>query len=155
VGLWVWCWTQDAIVAVDGERVFTTKKSTDESVKDQGDVGCVLWLESHSPSWICTTWSDGKQSVLTGSFSAFEGCCAQEEAWIVGKSDLDVAPRQCAGSRVAPHLRLSGKTSDIRCAPSTLFSGISPSRLFFCFPNLKPLWKDVVSKPKRRFRKMR
>jgi len=43
---------------------------------------------------------------------------------------LDVAPRQSAGSRVAPHPQLSGKTSDIRCAPSTLFSGLSPSRLF-------------------------
>jgi len=47
-----------------------------------------------------------------------------------GKPDLDVAPRQCAGTRVAPHPQLSGKTSDIRCAPSTLFSGLSPSRLF-------------------------
>jgi len=28
----------DAIVAVDGERVSSTKKSTDESVKVQGDV---------------------------------------------------------------------------------------------------------------------
>jgi hypothetical protein len=31
---------------------------------------------------------------------------------------------------VAPHLQLSGKTSDIRCAPSTLISGLSLSRLF-------------------------
>ena len=41
----------------------------------------------------CTTWSDGKQTVVPGIFSAFEGCCAQEEALIVGKKpDLDVAP---------------------------------------------------------------
>jgi len=25
-------------------------------------------------------WSDGKQTVVPGSFSAFEGCCAQKEA---------------------------------------------------------------------------
>jgi len=130
VGLWVWCWNQDAIVAVDGERVSSTKKSTVNSVKDQGDVGWVFWLERHFPSWICTTWSDGKQTVVPGSFSAFEGSCAQEEAWIVGKPDLDVAPRKCAGWRVAPHPQLSGKTSDIRCAPSTLFSGLSPSEFF-------------------------
>ena len=68
--------------------------------------------------------------VVPGGFSAFEGCRAQEEAWNVGKRDLDVAPQQCAGSRVAPHPQLSGKASDIRCAPSTLFSGLSPSRLF-------------------------
>jgi hypothetical protein len=43
----------------------------------------------------------------------------------VGKPDLDVQPRRSAGLRVAPHPQVSGKTSDIRCAPSTLFSGIS------------------------------
>ena len=58
----------------------------------------------------------------------------------MGKPDLDVAPRKCAGSRVAPHPQLSGKTSDIRCAPSTLFSGLSPSR-FFLFPELKTTLK--------------
>ena len=96
----------------------------------QGVVGCVFWLERHCPSRICITWSDGKLTVVPGSSGALEGCCAQEEAWIVGKQDLEVAPRQCAGSRVAPHPQLSGKISDIRCAPSTLFSGLSPSRLF-------------------------
>ena len=89
-----------------------------------------FWLERHCPSWICTTWSDGKQTVVLGSFSAFEGWSAQEEAWTVGKPDLDFAARQCAGSRVAPHPQLSGKTSVIRFAPSTLFSGLSLSRLF-------------------------
>jgi len=99
-----------------------------------------FWLERHFPTWICTKWSDGKQTVLPGSFSAFEGRCAQEEAWIVGKVDLDVAPRQCAGSRVAPRQQLSGKTSDIRCTSSTLFSGLSPSK-FFLFPKLKTTLK--------------
>jgi len=33
---------QDAIVTVDGQRVSSTKKSTDELVKDQGLVGCVF-----------------------------------------------------------------------------------------------------------------
>ena len=98
--------------------VLDQKKRTDMSVKDQGVVGCVFWLERHCPSWICTTWSDGKQTVVPGSFSAFEGCCAQEEAWIVGKPDLDVAPWHCDSSRIAPHLHLSGKTSDICCAAS-------------------------------------
>ena len=39
-------------------------------------------------------------------------------------------------TRVAPHLQLSGETSDIHCAPFTLFSGYIPSR-FFLFPKLK------------------
>ena len=49
-----------------------------ESVKDQGYAGCIFWLERHYPSWICTKWSDGKQRVVPGSFSAFEGCYAEE-----------------------------------------------------------------------------
>ena len=55
------------------------------------------------------TWSDGKQIAVPGSFSVFEGCCVQEDASIVGKPDLDVAPRQCVGSRVAPHPQLLAK----------------------------------------------
>jgi hypothetical protein len=94
-----------------------------------------------------------KKQFYLGTFSAFEGCCAQEQLWNVGKADLDFAPRQWAGSRVAPHPQLSGKTSDIRCAPSTLFSGIKPQYTFSCFPNLKKAWKDVFSKPWRRLRK--
>ena len=116
------------------------QKSTDESVKDQGVGGYVFWLERHCPSRICTTWSDGKQTVVPGSFSAFEGCCAQDEAWIVGKPGLDVAPRQCAGSHVPPYPQLSGKTSDIRCAPSTLSPDLDPAD-FFLFPKLKTTLK--------------
>jgi len=55
-------------------------------------------------------------------------CRKRLELW--GKSDLDVAPRQCAVSCFAPHPQLSGKTTDIRCVPSTLFSGLSLSCLF-------------------------
>jgi hypothetical protein len=59
----------------------------------------------------------------------------------VGKTDLHIAPQQCAGSSVAPDPQLTGKTSDIRCAPSTLFSGLSPRRLFpvyfLLFPKIK------------------
>ena len=62
------------------KRVSSTKKRTDESAKDQGNVGYVFCLERHCPSRICTTWSDGKQTVVQGNFSAFEGSCAQEEA---------------------------------------------------------------------------
>ena len=63
----------------------------------------------------------------------------------MGKPDLDVAPRQCPTPRVAPHPELSGKTSDIRCAPSNLSCGLSPGRLF-PFSKLKTTLKG------RRFR---
>ena len=36
MGVWIWCWNQDAIIAVDWENVSLTKKSTDESAKDEG-----------------------------------------------------------------------------------------------------------------------
>jgi len=130
VGLWVWCWNQDADVAVDRKRVSLTKKSTDESVEDQGGVGCVLWLERHCPSWICTMWSDGKQTVVPGSFSVFQGCCAQEEAWIVGKPGLDVAPQQCAAHRLLlNHSYLAKHQTSVVLHP-TLFSRLSLSRHF-------------------------
>ena len=83
----------------------------DESVKNQGVVGCVFWFKRHCPSWICTIWSGGKQTAVPGSFSVFEGCCGQEKAWIVGKPDLDVAPWQCASSHLVPYPQLPGKTS--------------------------------------------
>jgi hypothetical protein len=46
------------------------------------------------------------------------------------KPDLDAAPRQCTGSTVTPHPQISGKTQHINCARSTLFSSLSPGRLF-------------------------
>jgi len=58
----------------------------------------------------------------------------------VGKPDLDVAPRQCAGSRIAPHPQLSGKTSDIHCDPSTLSLDLAPEH-FFRFPKHKTILK--------------
>jgi len=64
---------------VDSERVSSTKKSMDESVKDQGDVGCFLIGRALS---IMNLYHmvRCKQTVVPGSFSAFEGCCVQEGA---------------------------------------------------------------------------
>ena len=140
MGSWVWSWNQDAIVAVDEKRVSSTKKSTDESVKDQGVVVCVFLLKSYCPSWICTTWSDGKQTVVPLSFSTFEECCAQEEAWIVGKPDLDVAPWQFAGSRVAPHPQLSGKHQTSVVSHPPYSPDLAPAD-FFLFPKFKTTFK--------------
>jgi hypothetical protein len=60
----------------------------------------------------------------------YQEILAQEEAWIVGKPDWDVAPQQCASSHVVSHPQLSAKTSNILSAPSALFSELSSSRLF-------------------------
>ena len=79
--------------------------------------------------------------VVPGSFSAFEGCCAQEEAWIVGKPNLDVAPWQCAGSRVAPNPQLSGKTSDIHYTPSTQLKTSLKGR---CFQTVEEIQEDAI-----------
>jgi hypothetical protein len=46
----------------------------------------------------------------------------EKETWLLHHDN--------ALTRVAPHPQLSGKTSYIRWAPSTLFSGLRPSRLY-------------------------
>ena len=62
-----------------GESVSSTKKSTDESVKIK--VMFVVFFDWQSiVQHEFVPWSDGKQTVVPGSFSAFEGCCAQKEA---------------------------------------------------------------------------
>jgi hypothetical protein len=107
--------------------VSLTKTSTDESVRDQGEVGCVFdWKGIVHHEFVPRGHI---MNSCTRSFGALEGCFAQEGACTVGKPDVDVAPRQCTGTRVA-HPQLSGKTSDIRCAPSNLFPGLRPSRPF-------------------------
>ena len=58
----------------------------------------------------------------------------------MGKPDLDVAPRQCAGSRVAPHPQLSGKTADIRRPHPPYSPDLAPAD-FFLFPKLKATLK--------------
>ena len=134
-------------------RVSSIKKSTDELVKDQGDVGFVFWLERHCPSWICITWSDGKQTVLPGSSSTFEGCCAQEEAWIMGKPYLHV-DRNNAPAHASLFIRSYLAKHQTSIVPQPPYSPDLAPADFFLFPNLKPLWKGIVSKPQRRFRKM-
>lgn len=61
------------------------KRTMDESVKDQRVVGCVFFkLWRLYPPWLCTTWSDGKLTVLPGGLRAFEGCYAQEKSELWG-----------------------------------------------------------------------
>jgi len=128
------------------------QKKHDELVKDQGDVGCVFWLEKHCPSWICTTWSDGKQTVVPGSFCAFEGCCVQEEDQTVGKPTW-MLPHDTASAHASlliPSYLAKHHTSVV---PHPPYSPDLHQQTFSCFLNSKPLWKDVISKPQRRFRK--
>ena len=54
----------------------------------------------------------------------------------MGKPNLDVAPRQCASSRVASHPQLSGKTSGIRCPHPPYSPDLAPADIFL-FPKLK------------------
>jgi hypothetical protein len=56
------------------------------------------------------------------------------------------------GLIIAPHLLLSGKTLEIRCTTSTLFSKLIPSR-FFLFPKLKTTLKGRRSQAIGEFRK--
>jgi len=96
------------------------KKSTDESVKD--------WKEIVHHEFVPRGQMVHKQ--LYWEVLACLGDAVRRKRPDVGKPDLVVAPQQCTGSHIAPNLQLSGKTSDIRYAPYTLFSRLSPSRLF-------------------------
>jgi len=99
-----------------------------------------IWLERHCPSRICTTWSDGRQTILPGSFSAFEGCCAQEDAWIVGKPGWllhhDNAPAHA--SFLIRSYMAKYQTSVV---PHPIYSpDLAPADLFL-FPKLKTTLK--------------
>jgi len=146
VGLWVWCWNQDAINAVDGERVSDQKKkkkkkkSTDESVKDQGDVGCVFCLERHCPLWICTMLSDGKQTVVPGSFSAFEDAVCRKrpeqwenQTWMLHGDNAPAHASLLNRSYLAKH-----QTFIVPHPPNS--PDLAPAD-FFLFPKLKPTLK--------------
>jgi hypothetical protein len=106
------------------------KKGTNESAKDKGGVGCVMdWkgtvhheLLPHDQ----VLYKQLYQEVL----ARLRDAVRRNRCELWGKPDLDVASRQCAGPRVAPHPQLSGYTSNIRCSPSTPFSTLSPSELF-------------------------
>lgn len=102
-GLWLWCWSQDAVVWVGREMVSSTKKKMDLLVQDQSVLGCFFFIEKalsttnlyYAVSW----WSDS-------CVRKFEGCGAQKNAWIMGKSNLDVtAPRYPAQQQtfLVPH----------------------------------------------------
>ena len=58
----------------------------------------------------------------------------------MGKPDFDVAPRQCAGSRVAPHPHFSGK-NQTPVVPHPPYSPDLAPTDFFLFPKLKTTLK--------------
>jgi len=66
---------------------------------------------------------------------------------MVGKPDLDVALRQCAGSRVAPHPHLPGKHQTSVVSHPPYSPDLAPADLFL-FPKLKTTLKG------RRFQTM-
>ena len=90
MGLWVWWWNKDAIVAVEGERVSSTNKKKARMSRSKFKVMLVVFFDWKSIVHHELVSRGQMVTVLPGSFSAFEGCCAQEVAWIVGKPDLDL-----------------------------------------------------------------
>jgi hypothetical protein len=54
----------------------------------------------------------------------------------MGKPDLDLAARQCAVSRVAPHTQLSGKHQTYVVSRPPYSSDVAPAE-FFLFPKLE------------------
>ena len=58
----------------------------------------------------------------------------------MGKPDLDVAPRQCVGSRVAPHRQLSGKRQTSVVPHPPYSPELAPADICL-FPKLKTTLK--------------
>lgn len=78
------------------ERVSTKQQQQQKSWMSHPKSRC-CWLfvfafffksQRHCLLWISITCLDGRQTAVPGLFSAFEGCRAREEPWIVGKSDV-------------------------------------------------------------------
>lgn len=77
-GTWVYGYNSaNAIFATT-----TTKKSTNEWVKDHDVVGCILLCKGIVQYEFVTCGKDAKQKVVPEIFSAFEGCCEQEQPWL-------------------------------------------------------------------------
>ena len=115
------------------------QKCTDESVKDQGDAGCVFSLERLCPSWICPTWSDGKQlyqEVLARLRDAV--CRKRPELW---KNQTWMLHHNNAPA----HTSLLTCTYVTKCQTSVLpHAPYSPDLApadFFLFPKLKTTLK--------------
>ena len=103
-------------------------------------------MERHWPPWVCTTWTDGKQTVVPGSFSAYEGCCAQEEAWLWGNQTCMLHHNNApAHSSLLIRSYLAKYQTSV--VPHLPYSPDLASAVCSSFLNLKPFWKDVFSKP--------
>ena len=115
---------------MDRERVSSIKKrDTYESVKDQGDHGRVFLI---GKALSIMGFVPGGQMVNERLYQEIVARLRdavrrkRPEMW---ESQTWVLHHEKA-SRVSPYKQLSGKISYIRFAPSNLFSGISPSRIF-------------------------
>ena len=95
---------------MDGETVSSSKKKKAGMSRSKIKAMLVVFFIGKASSVMnlySTTWSDGKQTVVPGCFSAFEGCCVEEVVRIMGKPDLDATPRQCDNT-YSDHWTLDG-----------------------------------------------
>jgi hypothetical protein len=128
---------------VDGERISSTpkkKKSTDELVKDQGNVGWGFFVPRGQ-----MVNKQLYQEVLVRLRDTVRRKWPElweTQIWMLHHDNAPGHASLLIRSYLAKH----------QTVPHPPYS---PADFFSCFPNLKPFRKDVVSKPQRRFREMR
>jgi len=120
------------------------QKTTNES-KIKVMLVALLWMERRCPSWICTTWSDGKQfyqevlARLRDAVLRKRPELWENQTWMLHHDNAPTDASLLIRSYLAKH-----QTSVVLLPPYS--PDLAPAN-FFLFPKLKPLWKDVVSKP--------
>ena len=146
-GLWLCYWNQDAIIVVDGERVLSTKKrNTIESAKYQGDDGSVFLIGKELS--IMRFVPGGQmvneqlyQEILAHLWDALRTKRPEmweSQTWILHHDNAPTHKSLLISSYLAKY--------HISVVPHPTYSPELAQQNFFCFPNLKPLWKNVVSK---------
>ena len=119
--------------------VLDQKKRTDMSVKDQGVVGCVFWLEKHCPLWTCTTWSDGKQLYQEVVARLRDAVCSkrpelwENQTWMLHRDNSPAHASLLIRSCLAKH-----QPSVVPHQPYS--PGLAPAH-FLLFPKLKSTLK--------------
>ena len=98
-------------------------------------------------SWICTTWSDRKEAFVPGSFIVCLKDAVRRKRPELWENQTWMLHHDNAPAYAALLIRsyLAKYQTSVEPHPP-YYPDLAPAE-FFLFPKLKPLWKDVVSKP--------
>lgn len=135
LGLRLWCRNYGAVCK---ERIWPAEKSSHAPVNDEDDV-------FKGKGSVNYEFVPRDQTVNKEFHMEVLRCCTQEETWAVGKSELHIAQRQRASSRITSYLQQSGKHEITVLLTHAAFHTWS-QQTFSYFENLKQYWDDVSFK---------